>query len=300
MFIKTIKPLPPAWQAYRDLFAEVQRANGWSRETLAEKLTEDAKVKGLPKCNYCKRSTEYWETNPTAGKRHSAPRDYRVAHLHQWFSEQITDAKFTERLEAIAPSTAERVPLPFPFFGEIQIRPWQEIASSERPYRFPPPDRCSMPPFPPKKGMHYASGCNIRLRPLTRYDLKPLIRPQPTWPEIEIVLYQAVGRDITVDASWMRMASYGAVSSGKGPTQITPEGGHWLLTCWGKRRIAWDEPWWPLEPIDCTLDKTGKKLTASFAPPMHPPGLPAIQGRRDSSTTTVAVLEILADSQAGH
>lgn len=174
----------------------------------------------------------------------------------------------------------------FSLFGEIKICPWQEIGSEERPWPFPPPGSWAMPPFPPKENTHYVSACNICLKALTCYDLKPLIRTNPTWHEIEIVLYQCVPRASAVDGLWKRMASFGAVSSGKGLSQLTPEGEHWLVTCWGKHRIARDEPWWPFVPIDCTLDKTRRKLTASFAP----------TAQRD----VVAVLEMLADSEGTH
>lgn len=93
-----------AWQAYRDLFAVVQKTQKWSRAQLVDALNEDAKQKNLPKCTYSKRATEYWES---AGKRSSAPRGYRVAHLHQWLSEQIRiageRAHFTAHLAVIAP-----------------------------------------------------------------------------------------------------------------------------------------------------------------------------------------------------
>ena len=144
-----------------------------------------------------------------------------------------------------------------------------------------------MPPFPPKKETHYVSACNIRLKALARYDLKPLIHLEQAWPEMEIVLYQCIPLVTAVDGFWKRMASFGAVSSGKGPSHITPEGENWLITCWGKRRIGWDEPWWPFVPVDCTRDSIGTKLTASFAPSADQPG-------------AVAALEMQADSQGAH
>ena len=108
--IKTAKPLPPAWQAYRDLFAEVQNTNGWTRQRLVDELNADVKAKALSKCSYSKRATEYWETNPATSKRSDEPRDYRVEHLHQWLSEHVTDTAFSARLAAIAPPMPAPVP----------------------------------------------------------------------------------------------------------------------------------------------------------------------------------------------
>jgi len=211
---------------------------------------------------------------------------YHRAALANTFGWEIEE--FSELLRGNRPGKkatgADRAPLRFPFFREIRIVPYQEIGSEERPWPFPPPGSCVMPPFPPKAETHYVSACNVRLNALARYDLKPLIQPNPKWSEIEIVLYQCVPLPSAVDGLWKRMASFGAVSSGNGPSKIIPEGENWLVTCWGKHRIARDEPWWPFVPIDCTLDKTRRKLTTSFAP---------TAAQHDA----LAVLELLADSQ---
>ena len=151
----------------------------------------------------------------------------------------------------------------FPLFRDPQIRNWQEISSAERPQPVPDNAGGPMPPFPPKAKIHYVAGCHFRLQADARYELESRVRRGRAWPEIEVVLYQ--GDPLGPD--WKRMASIGAKTSVQGRSRIRAEAENWLLTCWGKHRIAWDEPWWPFVPVNCRLDRTGKVLLVSFDPP---------------------------------
>jgi tetratricopeptide (TPR) repeat protein len=97
------------------LFAVVEHGMNWSRAQLVDQLKNDAKKRKLPKCTYGIRSTQYWEAEPNEGKRSRKLRPYRREHVHQWFTEQLTQlgktTDFAAELAAIAPPTSNaRVP----------------------------------------------------------------------------------------------------------------------------------------------------------------------------------------------
>jgi hypothetical protein len=105
----------PAWKAYRDLFAFVENKSNWNLikprfSALVEALNKDATVSNFPKCKYGVRAIQYWQTNPASGKRSSRPRDYRVEHLHDWLTRQLSDPEkttYSEALATLAPEALE-------------------------------------------------------------------------------------------------------------------------------------------------------------------------------------------------
>jgi|GEM_PF-3346092 len=155
----------------------------------------------------------------------------------------------------------------FPPFRDILLRRWQEISFEERPHPFPPITNNASPPFPPKLSgeVDYVAGWNIRLLVGARYELTYDFGKNDGWPEIEIVLYQRVPRMAPGGGLWKRVVSAGAVSSGEGASEVTPQSEDWLITCWGKTQIAWDAPWWAFAPETYDLDTRNAVLALSFA-----------------------------------
>jgi TIR domain len=157
----------------------------------------------------------------------------------------------------------------FPPFRDIQLKRWQEIVIDERPHPFPPVAATIPPPFPPKSSaeVFYVDGWNIRLRAGGRYRLTSDRGEHQVWPEIEIVLYQRVPRTDLGGGLWKRVVSIGSITSAEPASDVTPSGEDWLITCWGKRVVARDAPWWAFVPGTHNLDTDSATLTLTFSAP---------------------------------
>lgn len=100
--MNTEVPSMPPWRAYRDLFAVFTR-RGKSVVQLVDLLNEDAERKGYTKCFYTRRSLEAWQADDELTDNTRTPRPAKIAHLHEWLTEQIVDPKFAVHLAAIKP-----------------------------------------------------------------------------------------------------------------------------------------------------------------------------------------------------
>src|SRR6267142_1419551 len=172
----------------------------------------------------------------------------------RWRSGATPKAAEAAMIQREIPASSVPAQTSFPLFRDIQIKCWQEIPLEERPHPFPPVSLSPPPPFQPKPigEVDYVSGWNIRLRAGLRYQLSYDFGKNDMWPEIEIVLYQRVPRLNQGGELWKRAVSAGALStSGEWPSEVTPLGDEWLVTCWGKTLIAWNAPWWAFVPEIC-------------------------------------------------
>jgi hypothetical protein len=172
--------------------------------------------------------------------------------------------------KSIPPEIQKRLDEPATF-RDIVPKSWQRLPLVECP-RPHPVGNNSTPPFQRNLGgdIYYVAGWNIRLRANTHYRVTCDFVRNNVWPEIEIILYERVPRT----ESWKRAESFGAVTSGNGASDVTPQVEEWLITCWGKNVIADNAPWYDFvpDPEAFDLDSTAGLLKLHFSAPKRQVG----------------------------
>lgn len=141
----------------------------------------------------------------------------------------------------------------YPAFRDAVVRQFQPIPLEDRPQ---PPTRNAARSFPfplnPSSDIDYVDGGHVRLRSDSVYEVTHETRTDSRWPEIEVVLYQRSPAPEVPQPVWKRTASAGAVTTpGSTTLSVVPVNEDWLITCWGKRIIGWEEPWWSFVPLAC-------------------------------------------------
>ncbi len=180
-------------------------------------------------------------------------------------------------------------------FRNIRHKRWQELLLNERPHPFPEAQGVSdcPPPFAPLPSDEfcYVDGWTLCLRSNVRYRLTFDLCTNEEWHEIEIVLYARVSKT----AVWKRDLSWGAVTEAECPSEFTPLGEHWMVTCWGKRVIDRKEPWHAFVPKTLALDTAKASLKLNFLPPNRQDsknGLP-VRAKAAESFTPALFIEVV-------
>jgi DNA-binding winged helix-turn-helix (wHTH) protein len=154
-------------------------------------------------------------------------------------------------------------------FRNIRHKRWQEIRLAECPHPHEDSPVISEwpPPFQPLPSnvVRYVEGWILCLRANVQYLVTFSFGTSDAWPETEIVLYQRVPDT----AVWERDISCGSVTEGECPSDFTPQGEHWLITCWGKKVIDRAAPWIPFVPKTSDLNTTEAVLKLYFSAGNH-------------------------------
>jgi hypothetical protein len=152
-------------------------------------------------------------------------------------------------------------------FREVEKKRWQAIAVEDRPHPFPDENDVVRPDYvSDEPDVTYAAGWHVGLRIGETYTPEFSLALTDDWPETEFVFFQRADLEPENPVSYfIRMASFGAVTTTSAPGEIAPTAEDWLVTCWSKRRIRWDEPWIGAEPRSFALDQDSPVLTLRFS-----------------------------------
>lgn len=240
----------------RLIWKEVKLIRGWTRAQFFQKFQEANPEFVTANWNH-KHLEKLLVSKPKNKKREPVPSQWYpcIANTFGWSSSQ-----FEQYLK-----TGNR---PVTLFRDMDPKSWQEIPRVECPHPYPnlPDGNNSAPPFQRNlaSDIFFVAGWKVRLQADVRYRVTCDFVRNKVWPEVEIVLYVRVPHT----EMWQRAASFGSVTSLNCASDVTPQVEEWLITCWGKRVIADDAPWFYFVPVpEFDLDATVGRLKLRFSAP---------------------------------